>query len=92
MNRIAIVLATLAIAGCGGSAAREVQFAGIVRYVDLEGSFYAIVDDSGAGYDPNNLPAAFQQDGRRVTGLARVRNDMVSVHMWGTIVDVLQIE
>jgi len=102
MIRIAIVIAALALAGCGGGAplnqlgapAREgdVQFAGVVRYINIEGGFYGIVDDSGADYDPRNLPAGFQQDARRVHGVARVRNDMMSFHMWGTIVDILSIE
>jgi hypothetical protein len=47
---------------------------------------------TGASYDPRNLPAGFQQDGRRVHGVARVRNDMVSIHMWGIIVDIVSIE
>jgi hypothetical protein len=65
---------------------------GTVEYIELEGGFYGIVADDGKKYDPINLAPEFQQDGLRVRFEARVRKDLASTHMWGTIVEITRIE
>ncbi|GAC1647993.1 MAG: hypothetical protein NVS4B3_02890 [Gemmatimonadaceae bacterium] len=62
-----------------------------VRYVPLEGGFYALRGDDGVTYDPDNLPPAFAKEGLRVRVRLRLRPDMGGIHMAGPIVDVLEI-
>ena len=66
--------------------------AGNVRYIPLEGGFFAIVGTDGKTYDPINLPAEYRRDGLPVKATVKVRSDMVSVHMVGTIVEIVRIE
>ncbi len=75
-----------------GSEPKVVEGTGTVVFVDLEGGFYGIVADDGARYNPLNLPAEFQQDGLRVRFRVRIREDAATIQMWGTPVDILQIE
>ena len=64
---------------------------GIIRYIDLEGGFYGIIGKRG-NYDPVNLPREFQQDGLRVRFTARVCKDLASIHMWGTIIEIISMQ
>lgn len=65
---------------------------GTVQYQTLEGGFWAIRGDDGRNYDPTNLSPAFQRENLRVSMVARVRDDLVSIHMWGHIVDIISIQ
>lgn len=64
---------------------------GTVRYIDLEGGFYGIVADDSTRYLPNELDAAFQQDGLRVRFRAQVREGVVTMQMWGQPVRLLDV-
>lgn len=65
---------------------------GTVRYVGLEGGFWAVRGDNDTTYDPRDgLPANFRQEGLRVRVEARI-TDLSSVHMVGPIVEILDIE
>ena len=64
---------------------------GTVKYIDIEGGFFGIIGDSGKKYDPINLSEEFKKDNLRVSFDAKIREDMVSIHMWGTIVEILEI-
>ncbi len=65
---------------------------GTVTYVDLEGGFYGIVADDGSQYLPANLPEEFAVDGKRVHFTAVVQQDVVTIQMWGTPVEIFTIE
>lgn len=65
---------------------------GTVRYLDLEGGFYGLVGDNGEKYDPINLPEEYRKDGLRVKFQVREKKDMLGIHMWGKIVEVVKIE
>jgi hypothetical protein len=65
---------------------------GAVKFVELEGGFYGIAGDDGKQYDPINLAQDFRQDGLKVRFEAKKREDMASIHMWGTIVEITKIE
>lgn len=65
---------------------------GTVTYVDLEGGFYGIVADDGSQYLPANLSEEFAVDGKRVSFTAAVQQDVVTIQMWGTPVEILSIE
>lgn len=64
---------------------------GTVTYLSLEGGFFGIIGDDGERYDPVNLDEEFQVDGLRVHFKARICESQVSVHMWGTIVEIIEI-
>lgn len=65
---------------------------GTVKYIDLEGGFFGIIGDSGKNYDPINLSEEFQKNNLRVGFDAKIREDMVSTHMWGTLIEIVRIE
>ncbi len=65
---------------------------GTVRHVDIEGGFYGIATDGGAKLDPVTLPDAFKQDGLRVRARVERIPGGVSSHLWGAVVNVLEIE
>ncbi|MGA7801040.1 MAG: hypothetical protein WCC36_09535 [Gammaproteobacteria bacterium] len=94
----------LAAAGCaaentaGASApatsqeARTVTITGKIVHLEIEGGFWGIVASDGAHYDPVNLPKDFQHQDLKVRATLRTKPGLVSFHMWGTLVDVVNIE
>lgn len=90
---IALLLVALTVAtlvGCGREEA--ISGTGTVKFVELEGGFYGIVGDDGKKYDPINLEQTYQEDGLRVRFQAKIRQDISSIHMWGTIIELTKIE
>ena len=80
-------------AGCvPGSSLNQFTTSGTVTYIDLEGGFYGIIGDNQENYDPINRPDEFQQEGLRITCTAKYRDDLASIHMWGRIIEILQIQ
>jgi hypothetical protein len=71
---------------------RIIKGIGTVRYIDLEGGFYGIFGRDGSHCDPVNLPAEFAIDGLCVQFRGRILKDAVSYHMWGKIVQLIDIE
>ncbi len=72
--------------------ARLIEGTGTIRYIDLEGGFYGIIGDDQEHYDPLNLPPGFKQDNLRVDFKARLAPNQNSVHMWGKLIYLLEIE
>lgn len=70
----------------------SVNITGTVSYKALETGFYAIDADDGEKYEPINLPEEFSIDGLRVRVTARRLEDMASINMYGTIIEILLIE
>jgi len=70
----------------------EISGTGTVKFLDLEGGFYGLISDNGEHYDPINLSKEFQVDGLRVRFDARKRENMASFHMWGTIIEIINID
>ena len=68
-----------------------VRGTGTVRWYGIEGGFYAIRGDDGVTYDPINLPRELHVDDRRVHFHATVRGDLLSFHMAGPIVELVEI-
>jgi hypothetical protein len=62
-----------------------------VRYVSIEGGFFALQGDDGVTYDPRRLDRKFAHDGLRVRARLHVLHDAAGVHMVGPIVDVLRM-
>ena len=67
------------------------EIVGNVTYKNIEGGFYAIDADNGSKYDPINLPEPFRKDGLRVKVTARRKMDAMSLHMYGAIIEVVNI-
>ena len=88
-----ILLITIALTGgCIGDEDTIVDKTGTVQYIDLEGGFYGIVDDDGNKYDPVNLPDEYKEDGLRVKFSGCILKDQVSIHMWGTLIELTDIQ
>jgi inhibitor of cysteine peptidase len=65
---------------------------GTVTRVDLEGGFYGILGDDGKKYEPLNLDPKYQRDGLRVAFESTLARDAVGTRMWGTPVNLVDIE
>ena len=91
------IVAALFAAGCSSPTSPTlpsgtIQINGLVRYVTLEGGFWAVRGDDGVTYDPmNGLSPEYQRENLPVTLVAKVRNDLGGTHMVGPIVEVLSI-
>lgn len=97
------LIAGLLVAGCG--AGEEIQeeeeelpdpeqvfsALGTVHYVDLEGGFYGIVTDDSLYYNPTNLGSTYQQDGLRVHFRAQEIDSLMTIHMWGRPIEIIDI-
>ena len=64
---------------------------GTVKYISLEGGFYGITTDDNKNLDPLNLSKEFQVDGKRISIKYVEKKDMASFHMWGTIVEIIEV-
>jgi len=64
------------------------QFAGTVHRLDVEGGVWVIRDPQGATYQPTNLPETFRKEGMSVEAEGRRRDDLASIGMAGTLVDL----
>lgn len=88
---VLLILLCLAIfSGCG-SRDKYVEGWGIIKYVSLEGGFYGIVADDGEHYDPVNLSSEFEVDGLRVYFKGKIRDNLASYRMWGTLIEIIDI-
>ena len=67
------------------------EIVGTVAYKEVEGGFYAIDADDGSKYDPMNLPESFRKDGLKVKVTAYFRQDAISLHMYGSNIDIVDI-
>ena len=95
---------TLGLTGCdavpwqddglapGDTDEETIQIEGTVRYLELEGGFWAIEGVDETTYDPVNLPEAYQEEGLAVRVQAVVREDLASIHMVGPIIEIRAIE
>ncbi len=64
---------------------------GTVVRKSFEGGFFAIDGDDGRKYDPIGLPEDFQKNGLKVKVMARLRADAMSLHMYGAIIEIVDI-
>ncbi len=97
---VALLLTALVVAvtlSCSGRSlgikrvGDEVFGTGTVQRFTTEGGFYAIRGDDGVVYEPMILPQEFNVDGLRVRFNATIRDDVVSFHMVGPIIELAKI-
>lgn len=96
--RIVILILFFCIQGC--SSHKNVQkpevnnrfISGTINYIDLEGGFYGIITDEGIKYNPVNLPEEFKSDRLQVRFTGTPDPKAVSVHMWGVVFRIWDME
>ncbi len=64
---------------------------GTVKYISLEDGFYGITTEDNKNLDPLNLSKEFQVDGKRISFKYVEKKEMASFHMWGIIVEIIEI-
>jgi len=89
---VIVSLLTIATSFAAGQPAQTFYLTGYVQYVATEGGFYGIIGDDGKRYQPTNLPRKFRKDGMPVGFEARLRDDVASFIMWGTIIEIKKID
>ncbi len=68
------------------------QFTGTIVHQEIEGGFYGIQGDDGEKYDPVNLPPDLKVNGLRVRVLADPLPAGNSIHMWGKLIKIIDIQ
>lgn len=68
-----------------------IEGTGTIIYLNLEGGFYGIISND-KHYKPINLPPEIETDGLRVKFKAKIRKDLVSIHMWGVLIELTYIK
>ena len=86
------IIFVLLIVGLSGCNEKYVEGTGTIQYNDFEGGFYGIVGDDGKYYDTINLPIEYEEDGLRVKYTLKILEDQMSFHMWGIVVEIIEIE
>ncbi|MCP1662299.1 MAG: DUF333 domain-containing protein [Methanocalculus sp. MSAO_Arc1] len=102
MNKIIVTIGLVALAACLLLAAGcvngkppespEVTGIGVVTYIDLEGGFYGIIADDGREFLPLNLPEDLKVDGTEIVFTGEVREDVITMYMWGTPLQLEDIQ
>jgi len=77
------------IEGPGAGGARPIEFIGEVVYVPVEGGFHGIIAGNGRKLDPMNLADSLKRDGIVIKGAYHVREDVMGIRQWGTIVELV---
>lgn len=63
------------------------------RYINLEGGFCGIIGTDNKKYLPLNPPQNCQDlNGKAVAIKAQIRRDVNTIQMWGTPIEILQID
>ena len=86
------LITVIGISGCSCGNETYVSKTGTMKHVDLNGWFYGIVSDDGKEYEVINLDPIFQEDNLRVHFDAKIAENANSIHMWGTVVELIDIE
>jgi hypothetical protein len=68
-----------------------IRLTGTVHHLDIEGGVYVIRTADGTQYRPIELPEEFRVDGLAVEAEAKRRDDVITVDMAGTAVELLDI-
>jgi hypothetical protein len=74
------------------SSEATINITGTVTWKAFETGFYAIDADDGKKYEPIDLPDEFAIDGLKVRVTARSLDDMASINMYGTMIEIILIE
>ena len=87
-----VVMLVISIQACDEKPIdNNVSTTGTIKFIQLEGGFWGIIGKNQK-YDPVNLPEAFKIEGLKVQFTAKLHEDMVSIHMWGTLVSIIKMK
>ena len=67
------------------------SFSGIVVRVNLEGGFWAVITDGGTKLD-GMIPPHLQIHNQKISGFYIQQQDVMSFHMWGTLVEFSKLK
>lgn len=90
-TKLLFVFLLLALSSCVNETIEEYYATGTVKRITQNGTFYGIVGDDGTKYEPDFMSAAFQVDGKKVIIRYREKNDIVSPHNWGQVIELISI-
>jgi hypothetical protein len=74
------------------SPGEELHFVAELRWIPLEGGFYGLVAEDGRKFLPLNLPDDFRKDGLKTRVRGIIREDVATIYMWGTPLEIIEIE
>ena len=63
-----------------------------VRFLDFEGGFYGLMTEGGERLLPKGLPKKYKIDGTILKVKGYFNEDMVTIHQWGTVFVLDQVE
>ena len=99
MKRLVIIIVSLFVwiflSTCLGTETENQNayfISGTIIHGGVEGPVFGIRTDDGKNLDPINLPAEYQINGKRILFKYIVRDDLASTHMWGIIVEIIEIK
>ena len=73
-------------------ASSSFEFQGTVKYISLEGGFYAIYADDGRKFMPRKLGELHRKHGLVVYVRGKILKDMVTFQQHGQVLDISSIE
>ncbi|QYJ85782.1 hypothetical protein K0I73_16660 [Shewanella mesophila] len=65
---------------------------GTVRYINLEGGFWGIINDDGSHLLPQNLAKEYRKDGLRLSYKAQEIKDMMTIQQWGILSNLSDVK
>lgn len=86
------LMIVMGASGCSCGNISVISKTGTMKHIELNGWFYGIVSDDGKEYEVTNLDSTFQEDDLRVRFDAKILENAESIHMWGTVVEITNIE
>ena len=92
VGAMVVIVSIAAVAGYIGFGNSSSYKTGTIQYVDLEGGFYGIIGDDGNNYDPVNLANEYEEDGLRIRFSSKILEDQVNIHMWGTLIELIDVQ
>ena len=75
----------------GSSPTDTVEIIGTLIYVNLEGGFFCYPGRRWQQIQPDQPADAFKKDGMKVKALVRPQPDAMSLHMFGLIIEIIDI-
>jgi hypothetical protein len=88
------LMIVMGASGCSGGSvnANVISKTGTMKHIDRNGWFFGIVSDDGKEYEVTNLDSTFREDDLRIRFDAKILENAESIHMWGTVVEITNIE
>lgn len=71
---------------------KQFTIVGKVVYETIESGFWGIEGDDGQQWLPVHMPESLKKKGLRVRVIARERDDVFSMQMWGTSIQILSFK